>query len=84
MTISQKVYYSVSPACFNYFKSVWLEKNKKTERQFRNRMKNPTTKDLVLFCHVCKIEETELLRPIRNEFKNIAPFAANLQMTIEP
>ena len=83
MDILQKTYLTVSPACFEYFKKVWIAKNKKTERQFRNRMKKPNTKDIILFCHVCKVDFAEFIKPLQTELKNIPAFDSSpIQLTL--
>ncbi len=84
MSILTKIDATVSPLCSAYFKKVWLEQNKLSERQYRNRMKEPTIEDVLLFCHICKVDEKEILQPLKSKFKNILPFSSNLQMTIEP
>lgn len=82
MDILQKTYLTVSPACFDYFKEVWLKRNKKTERQFRNRMKKPNTRDIVLFCHICKLDPIEFIKPLQAELKNIPPYDSSpIQLT---
>lgn len=83
MNISQKTYLTVSPACFDYFKEVWLSTNKRSERTFRNRMKKPTMPDIVLFCHVCKVNIQDFVMPIQKKYKNIPVFNENLQLTID-
>lgn len=83
MSILIKIDATVSPLCSAYFKQVWLQQTKLSERQFRNRLKNPTIDDILLFCHVCKVDEKEILQPLKSKYKNVPPFSTNLQLTIE-
>ncbi len=83
-SILQKVYYSVSPLSSEYFRKVWEEQNNLSRKQFYNRLKNPTIDDVLLFCHVCKVDEKEILQPLKSKYKNVPPFSTNLQLTIEP
>lgn len=83
MDILKKTYLTVSPACFDYFKKVWIVRNQKTERQFYYRMKNPDTKDIILFCHICNVDPLEFIKPLQAELKNIPPFNSSpIQLTL--
>ncbi|WP_337045434.1 hypothetical protein [Emticicia sp. 17c] len=83
LSILQKTYHTVAPACFDYFKAVWLARNKKCEKTFRNRMKNPTTRDIILFCHVCNQDILDFIKPLQRELKNIPPFDSSpIQLTL--
>ncbi|MFD2521392.1 hypothetical protein [Emticicia soli] len=82
-SIFQKTYLTVSPAAASYFRKVWIEQTKLSERTFRNRVKEPELFDVLLFCHVCELDLGEILKPFSTQFKNIPAFNKNVQLTIE-
>lgn len=84
LSIFQKTYLTVSPATARYFRKVWLEQTKLSERTFRHRLVHPELFDVLLFCHVCELNLSETLKPFCEQFKNIPAFNKNLQLTIEP
>ena len=83
LSIFQKTYLTVSPAAGSYFKKVWLEQTGLSERTLRDRLKEPLFDDVLLFCHVCKLEVGKPLKPFMSKFKNIPAYDENLQLTID-
>lgn len=82
-SIFQKTYLTVSPAAGSYFKKVWLEQTGLSKRTLRYRLIDPELDDVLLFCHVCKLDLGKTLAPFKNKFKNIPAFDENLQLTID-
>lgn len=83
LSIFQKTYLTVSPACGEYFKRVWLKETGLSERTLRYRLITPQFDDVLLFCHVCKLPVGKPLMPFMVKFKNIPPYDENLQLTID-
>lgn len=82
-SIFQKTYLTVSPAAAKYYRQVWLDETKLSERTFRHRLINPELFDLLLFCHVCELDLAQTFKPFLTQFKNIPAFNKNLQLTID-
>ncbi|MER0442282.1 hypothetical protein [Emticicia sp. W12TSBA100-4] len=83
MSELQNIYRTVNPMSAKYFRTVWQERTKLSKEQFYKRLKKPETDDILLFCHVCKVDKDLILKPMQDKFKNIPPFGNNLQMTID-
>lgn len=82
MSELQNIYRTVNPMAASYFRKVWIEKNGLSKEQFYKRLKKPETDDILLFCHVCKVDEKLILNPMKEKFKNVAPYNSNLQLSI--
>ena len=81
MNILYKIEKELSKDCAAYFKKTWIQHNGLSTRQFKNRMKNANEKDIALLCHVCSLDEKEILKPLKDEFKNIAPYGVKTFQT---
>lgn len=82
MKTFKEIYYSVSVNECKYFKKKWLEQTGLSDRQFKNRLENPTIDDIALLCQTCKIPPAVALAPILEKYKNVPPFNTNLKTSI--
>ena len=86
VSILEKSYYSVNVHTCDYFRETFIKLNKCSNKTFYNRLQkeNPNLEDVLLFCHVCKVDVNTILKPLQTKFKNVLPYNSNLQMIIEP
>lgn len=82
-TSFQKIYHLVNEPTKDYFRAVWMEEMGLSREQFYKRLKKPQIDDVLLFCHVCKVDEKVILQPMKEKFKNIPPYNTTIQLTIE-